>query len=359
MTSPFDPLSFAHGPAMTNRLMLAPLTNTQSHPDGTLSDEEHRWLAMRAQGGFGLTMTAAAHVQAVGQGFPGQLGVFGDEHLPGLTRLAADLNAAGTVSYVQLHHAGTRAVAALLAEPPVAPSDDPATGARALTTAEVEQLTVDFVAAARRAQVAGFHGVELHGAHGYLIGQFLSPSLNRRTDRYGGSLENRSRLLLDLVAGVRDACGPDLALGVRLSADRFGILTEEMVEVAEQLVDTGEVDLLDMSLWDVRREATDGPLAGRRLVDLFAGIERGGVRLAVAGQLRRPSDVREVLDLGVDVAVLGRAAILQHDFPRRLAADPAFAPRSAPASSDVLAEEGVSPAFLGYLKERFADLVAR
>ena len=89
VTDLFEPLTLAHGPALKNRFMLAPLTNLQSHPDGTLSDDEFKWLTYRAKGGFALTMTCAAHVQRVGQGFPGQLGVFGDEHLPGLTRLAA------------------------------------------------------------------------------------------------------------------------------------------------------------------------------------------------------------------------------------------------------------------------------
>src|SRR5690606_7620091 len=91
----FAPLAFARGPAMKNRFMLAPLTNLQSHPDGVLSDDEFKWLTLRAKGGFGLTMTCAAHVQAVGQGFPGQLGVFGDQHLEGLTRLASTIKAAG------------------------------------------------------------------------------------------------------------------------------------------------------------------------------------------------------------------------------------------------------------------------
>ena len=104
----FEPLSFAHGPAMKNRFMLAPLTNCQSHPDGRLSDEEFHWLTKRAEGGFGLTMTCAAHVQARGQGFPGQLGIFGDEHIEGLTRLAAAIKANGSVAAVQLHHAGNR-----------------------------------------------------------------------------------------------------------------------------------------------------------------------------------------------------------------------------------------------------------
>ena len=353
-----DPISFAHGPAMPNRLMLAPLTNRQSHADGTLSDDEHRWLTLRAQGGFGLTMTCAAHVQAVGQGFGGQLGVFGDEHLPGLTRLAADLNATGTVSYVQLHHAGMRSPADLIGTQPVCPSEDAATGARALTTDEVEQVTADFVAAARRAQLAGFHGVELHGAHGYLICQFLSPEINRRADRFGGSLENRSRLLFDIVDGIRAECGPDLALAVRLSSDRFGIVTEEMVEVYERLIATGAVDLVDMSLWDVRRPASDGVFAGEPLLDVFTRVERGPVRLAVAGKIHEPADVHEMLERGVDIAALGRVAILHHDYPRQLAVDEAFSPRHAPATAEVLASEGVSASFVDYLRTSFKGFVA-
>ena len=90
-----EPLTFSRGPAMKNRFMLAPLTNSQSHDDGTLSDDEFHWLVMRAQGGFGLTMTCAAHVQAEGRGFPGQLGIFSDDHLEGLTRLAAAIRASG------------------------------------------------------------------------------------------------------------------------------------------------------------------------------------------------------------------------------------------------------------------------
>ena len=88
MSTLFKPLSFARGPAMKNLFMLAPLTNTQSHDDGIMSDEEYRWLTMRAEGGFGLVMTCASHVQRIGRGFPGQMGIFGDEHLPGLTKLA-------------------------------------------------------------------------------------------------------------------------------------------------------------------------------------------------------------------------------------------------------------------------------
>ncbi len=336
--------------------MLAPLTNRQSHADGTLSDEEFTWLTARARGGFGLTMTCAAHVQAVGQGFPGQLGVFDDRHVAGLTRLAAALNDTGTVSYLQLHHAGNRAPAELVGQP-VSASDDPSTGARAFTGAEVEGAIADFVAGAVRAQQAGFHGVELHGAHGYLIAQFLSPEVNQRTDEWGGSLANRSRFLFDIVKGVR-AAAPGLALAVRLSPERFGMRTEEVVDVFGRLVDAG-VELIDMSLWDYQRVLPDGPFEGRSLLDIFTGLERGSVRLGVAGKIHDPSDVQFVLDQGVDVAVLGRVGILHHDYPRRLAAEgEGFVPRRPPVAPEVLADEFVSPAFIDYLNTQFKGFVA-
>ena len=97
MSSVLDPMRFSRGSELKNRFMLAPLTNWQSHEDGILSDEEFHWLTMRAKGGFGLTMTCAAHVQEAGKGFPGQLGSFGDEHIDGLTRLAAAIKSYGSV----------------------------------------------------------------------------------------------------------------------------------------------------------------------------------------------------------------------------------------------------------------------
>src|SRR5512146_2444674 len=164
-----DSLPLRRGPALQNRMMLAPLTNQQSHADGTLSDAEFRWLTMRAEGGFALTMTCAAHVQKGGQAFAGQLGIWSEAHVPGLSRLAAAIRAAGSVSAVQLHHGGRRTEPELSGEPRRAPWDDAETGATALTTAEVERLRDDFIAAALRAERAGFDGVELHGAHGYML----------------------------------------------------------------------------------------------------------------------------------------------------------------------------------------------
>ncbi len=350
----FEPLAFPRGPAMPNHFMLAPLTNQQSHADGTLSDEEERWLTMRATGGFGSTMTCAAHVQAVGQGFAGQLGVFGDEHLEGLTRLAAGINATGSVSLLQLHHAGNRSPAELIGTDPVCPSDDPDTGARALSADEVQDLIADFVAAAVRSETAGFNGVELHGAHGYILCQFLSSEINQRTDHYGGSLENRSRIIFEILDGVRAQCGPDFIVGVRLSPERFGMRLGEIREVSQRLIDTGQVDFLDLSLWDCFKEPVEEEWQGRTLTEVATDLERRSdpqgrhIPIGVAGKIHDPADVTRVLDLGADFPILGRVAILHHDYPKR-ATDDGFVPNRPPVSRQYLRDEGLSEPFIDYM----------
>lgn len=349
MTDLFAPMSFIRGPAMKNRLMLAPLTNLQSHPGGTLSYDEHRWLTLRAQGGFGLTMTAAAHVQAIGQGFPGQVGIFSDIHVPGLARLAEDIRKAGSLGVVQLHHAGMRSPAALIGEAPVCPSEDTETGSRALTLDEVHRLRDDFIAAAVRADKAGFDGVEIHGAHGYVLCQFLSAETNRRTDAYGGSPGNRARLILEIIDGVRASCRPDFNLGLRLSPERFGLSLMEIRDLAGRLFSEAKIDYLDMSLWDCFKEPVEEAHRGRTLMSYFTDLPRGDVRLGVAGKLMSAADARAMLDAGADFVLLGRAAILHHDWPQRAKANPDFRPVSLPVTRAHLETEGLGPTFVNYM----------
>jgi 2,4-dienoyl-CoA reductase-like NADH-dependent reductase (Old Yellow Enzyme family) len=350
MTGLFAPMSFARGRGMKNRFMLAPLTNLQSHTDGRLSDEEYHWLVMRAKGGFGLTMTCASHVQAQGQGFPGQLGCYSDAHLEGLTRLATGIKAAGSLAFVQLHHAGMRSPAAVIGTQPVAPSEDAETGARALTTLEVEQLTEDFVAAAVRSEQAGFDGVELHGAHGYILCEFLSSESNRRTDRYGGSLENRGRIVFDIVQGIRARCRPDFTLGIRISPERFGLKLGEMREFAQRLLHEGQIDFLDLSLWDAFKAPNEAEFASRPLLDWFMDLERGNVRVGAAGKIMSAVTASRCLEHGADFVIIGRGAVLHHDFPLRVGSNPGFEPIALPVTREHLRAEGLSPAFVDYMK---------
>ncbi|MEM7020095.1 MAG: NADH:flavin oxidoreductase [Pseudomonadota bacterium] len=336
--------------AMKNRFMLAPLTNSQSYEDGRLSQEEAHWLQKRAEGGFGSVMTCASHVQAIGKGFPGQLGCFGDEHLEGLTGLATSLNQANTQSLMQLHHAGMRSPAEIIGEAPVCPSVNEEFKARALSTQEVEQVVEDFAAAAVRADQAGFHGVELHGAHGYLLCQFLSAETNQRTDDWGGPLENRSRIFFEIINRIRARCRPDFIVGVRLSPERFGMLLEEAMQTAQALIDGGQVDFLDLSLWDCFKEPVEEKYHGKTLLEWFKTLDRKDVRVGPAGKLRQPDDFARVIDAGYDFALLGRAAILHHDFPNRMAENVAFEPINLPVSPAYLRDEGLSDTFIQYMR---------
>ncbi len=350
MTTLHDPLTLTRGGTFKNRFVLAPMTNQQSHPDGRLGDDEFQWLVKRAEGGFGLTMTCAASVQKEGVGFAGQLGIHGDEHLEGLTRLAAALKSQGAHAVVQLHHAGMRSPVALTGRPPQCPSDDETTGARAMTHDEVQQTTEAFLAAARRADRAGFDGVELHGAHGYLLCEFLSSEINRRDDSYGGSLENRSRLLFDLVDGVRATCRPDFSLGVRLSPERFGMNVQEIRLVAQRLMHDGKIDYLDLSLWDCFKLPEEEAFRGRSLMSYFTDLDRGSVRLGAAGKIMTGEEAARALAAGLDFVVIGRGAILHHDFPRHVARDPAFQSTALPVTPDYLRAEGLGDSFVHYMR---------
>lgn len=345
----FAPLAFARGPVMANRLCLGPLTNLQSHNDGTLGEDEYHWLTLRAKGGFSMVHTCASHVEQRAQAFHGQLACFDDLHIPGLKRLADGLRAEGALSLLQLQHAGLRAPKEIIGEAPVGPSDDAETGARALSTEEVEQVIEAFIAAAVRAEKAGFDGVALHGGHGYLITAFNSSVTNRRTDRFGGSLENRARFLREIIDGIRARTGPRFLLGLRLSAERFGLKLAEQRELAQQILDEAKIDFLDMSLWDCRKEPVEPEFQGRSLLSYFAELRRGNVRLTAAGKLATPGHFRQVLDEGCDFAIAGKAGILNWNYPKLVQANADFAPVRLPVTPAYLAAEGLGPAFIEYM----------
>ncbi len=350
--SPASPIQFSNGMSMKNRFMLAPLTNQQSFEDGQLSEEEFNWLTKRAIGQFGIVMTCAAHVQESGKGFSGQLGIFSDIHISGHQKLTAKLREHGSLSVIQLYHGGMRSPKELIHQIPVCPSNNEKTGARAMSLTEVEELKNDFIAAAVRAKKSGYDGVEIHGAHGYIICQFLSKKINKRNDLYGGSLQNRSRLLFEIVDGVRKTCGKNFLLGVRLSPERFGMDIDEIKLVCQQLIDTHKIDFLDLSLWDYSKKPEEKKYQHTNLLDHFASLDFKQVLLTVAGKIRTAKDVNEVLNTSVDFVTIGHSAILHHDFPRKVIENPTFKSVEIPVSKEYLYKEGLSDKFIDYLKRR-------
>jgi 2,4-dienoyl-CoA reductase-like NADH-dependent reductase (Old Yellow Enzyme family) len=343
-------LTFKNGISMPNRFMLAPLTNSQSHDDGTLSDDEYHWLTKRAEGGFGLTMTCASHVQFVGKGFAGQLGIYDDAHIEGHQRLAKTIKANNSLAIIQLHHAGMRSPEDQINQQPVSASPVEKYNTRGLSLTEVHQLRDDFIAAAIRAQKCGYDGVEVHGAHGYILTQFLSADINKRNDQYGGTLENRARLLFEIITGIRSACGKDFLLGVRLSPERFGMQIGEAKTLCQLLVNEHDIDFLDLSLWDVFKHAIDEDHNDKTLLQHFTELDYKDVKLTVAGNITTGKDVQAVLNAGVDFVTIGRSAILHHDFPKQVMANPDFTPVALPVSAAHLRKEGLSETFVTYMK---------
>lgn len=344
--SPIDaPLTLRCGLTLPNRAAVAPLTNTQSEPDGTLGDDEYRWLVRRAAGGWGLVSTCAAFVSPEGQAWNGQLGVAHDGHLPGLTRLATGMREAGCPSIVQLHHGGLKAD---LAERKLSTVDGD--GVRGATEDDIARVIADFVAAARRSEAAGFDGVEIHGANGYLFTQFLAPEDNPRTDGYGGDLAGRARFLREAMRAVRTAVSPGFAVGVRLSPvdawTQRGLVLADGVQVAAWMAEDG-ADFVHLSLGNASGSAPhedgDTPVvtAVRAAVD-------PAVPIHAAGGMWTREDARRTLDAGADVAVFGRASIAHPDWPRASAA-PDFAPLRPPWEPDHLRSVDVGPPLLGYL----------
>lgn len=342
------------GTVLRNRAVLAAMTNKQSHPDGTLSDAEIRWLLRRAEGGFGVVTTAATHVHPSGKSWEGEMGVWGDHQLPGLTRLAEGLRARGAVSLAQIFHGGLRAPRSLTGQQPVSASDVPARNkleaARALTHAEIEELIEAFGQAAARCERAGFDGVEIHGAHGYLPCQFLGATSNQRTDQWGGDLQGRSRFLRAVVERVRACTGPEFLVCVRFSPEiaHLGVTVEESLTLARWMA-TWPIDVLHLSCWNVFTGAEGDPEGAPTLTRRFREVLPAGVPLLSTGSVWTTADAAFVQGEGADLVGVGRVAIGHPDWASHLG-DPDYAPARPPFTPAQLEAADLSPVFVDYMR---------
>ena len=349
-----EPFKFRNGVLARSRTWLAPMTNQQSADDGTVSDVELRWLEMRAKGGFAVVETCAAHISTDGQGFPGAIGVHDDRLLPGLKRLASTIG--GMVrsesSSSFTGECGHRP--SLTGQQPWSATACAVPGgemSREGTAADITRAIERFRDAAVRAHAAGFAGIELHAAHGYLLGQFLSATINTRTDLWGGSLEGRARFLRQTVRTIRAAVPGHFLVGARLSPEDFGnaqgLDLDESLEVARWLCEDG-VDFIHLSLWNARRVI---PASDRKSIPSRSSASAVGseVPVIVAGGIWSRDDAEALLEKGATAVAIGRAAILNPDWPAR-SAEPAWEPRRPPMTVAELGERGVSERFAGYLR---------
>lgn len=246
---------------LKNRVVMTAMGTGYANADGTPSERIMKYYEERAKGGVGLIVAEVTRVNDDhGVATECQLTVTREEHIEPLRELVERVHQYGTKLFLQLHHPGRQTFSAAIGgQPVVAPSPIPCQvcrqETRELTTEEVEEIVQDFIRGAKIAQTAGVDGVELHGAHGYLINQFLSPYTNKRNDKYGGSFENRLNFLREMIVGIRKECGENYPLVVRLTVDEFlanagiqekGLELEDGIRIAKELERMG-VDAIDVS----------------------------------------------------------------------------------------------------------------
>jgi 2,4-dienoyl-CoA reductase-like NADH-dependent reductase (Old Yellow Enzyme family) len=251
MAGLLDPLNIRHL-ELRNRIVLPPMAINQAESDGTITDAHVEHYAKMAQAGVSLIIVEHTYVLPSGKASERQLGIYKDELVPGLKRLSQAVHRRGAKVGLQINHAGAKASAEVIGMQPLGPSDIPVPDGKAprpASRAELEEISSAFASAAKRAVQAEFDLVEIHGAHGFLLGQFLSPYTNNRGDSYGGNFENRCRFPLEVVSKVRQAIGQDFILFYRLGADDLtpgGLTIEESARFAPLLAQEG-IDCIDVS----------------------------------------------------------------------------------------------------------------
>lgn len=315
---------------MKNRLVMAPMGTNFSTSDGLSTERDRAYYEERARGGVAAIVTEAMAVSEGGRAHNNSLWIYHDRFIPGLARLVESIKRHDCVTVGQINHRGALLRRMVLNMEPVGPSPwkNPNTGdaVRPLDKAEITAIQKDFVAAARRLWQAGYDAVELHAANGYLFHQFLTARINKRTDEYGGALENRARLLLETVHRVRDAL-PDFPLWVRISCTEYcedGYTTAEMVEVARMLEAAG-VTALDLSGGTnespaLSRFCIQPPSMPRRTLEPHAKPITDAVKIPtiIAGRILTPADAEAVLANGAaDYVSLGRALTADAHWPRK------------------------------------------
>jgi 2,4-dienoyl-CoA reductase-like NADH-dependent reductase (Old Yellow Enzyme family) len=354
-----QPISLPQGAVIKNRLLKSAMSEALANREGAPTPELVKLYQAWADGGIGLCITGNVMIDAQALGEPGNVVIEDDRHLTALQAWAQAATRNKTHCWVQLNHPGKQAPKGLNKET-VAPSAVPFRAdmkaffatPRALTDTEIRAIIARYAQAAAVVKKAGFTGVQIHGAHGYLVSQFLSPHHNTRTDDWGGSAEKRRRFVLAVYAAMRAAVGADFPVGIKLnSADfqRGGFTEEESIDTIRALSEAG-MDLIEISGGTYEAPAmtgikTQGPLKEstrqREAYFLdFAEKARAAVKtpLAVTGGFRSPEGMAQAIQSGaVDMVGLARILAIEPDAPQRLLAGKAALHQVKPITTGIKA----------------------
>lgn len=325
------------GAVLPNRIAKAGMSEQLAARDGTVTDQLLRLYATWARSGAGLLITGNVVVDRTALVEPRNVIVDGDHVLPGLRRWAEAAHETGTQVWMQINHPG-RVATVPFNRRPVGPAAarEPVPGfnlrkPRELSATEIRGLVAVYARTAGLAVAAGFDGVQIHAAHGFLLSQFLSPRANTRTDHYGGDAAGRRRMLLETVAAVRDTIGAEIPVSVKLNSADFqhGGFTElESLDVARALADSG-VDLLEISGGNYAVPAMEGvAYRGRHATEAGYFLRYAGnvreivpIPLMLTGGLRTRASMEKAVAEGIDVIGVARPMAFIPDFPARILAD--------------------------------------
>lgn len=315
-----------------NRFVVPPMGTNYANDDGTISQRSIDYYAERAKGGFGLITIEVTAVEPKGKAIPNQPGLWSDKHIASFQKLVDEIHKYGAKVSIQLHHAGRQTVSESIGgEQPVAPSSIPCPSCletpKELTTEEVYEIIGKFVDAAERAWKAGADAVEIHGAHGYLISQFMSPYSNRRLDEFGGSFENRMRFPKLIIEGIRRRLGNDYPIIYRISGEEKtvgGRTIPETRAIAQYLEDLG-INAMHVASgsYASMNWIFGGPDFPMGYMAQFAEEVKKSVNIPVitVGKIHDPYIADELVSSGrADMVSIGRQSIADPEFPNKILA---------------------------------------
>lgn len=322
-----EQLTLNNNVVLRNRIVMSPMTTWSANNDQTVSNAEVNYYGARAKS-VGMVITGSSHVQENGVGFANELGAYDDRFIPGLTKLADAIKTGGAKAILQLNHAGDKALPQFInngdvvsssavpaLETPFAPAQTP----RALQENEILQVIQAFGAATKRAIQAGFDGIEIHGAHGFLIQNFLSPHYNQRTDQWGGSLDNRLRFAMAVVDEIKSTVAKyadeKFIIGYRITLEEpesDGLRLRDTEELIERLIDKN-IGYLHLSLGDALTNHSRVNDDNEPYIEKIAKLVNQRVPLMAAGSLNSLDRMDAALNSGLDLVAVGQTLVANPD----------------------------------------------
>lgn len=325
----FSPFMLTEKIKLRNRIVMAPMTTWSANPDGTISEQELEFYKRRSQN-VGLVITGCTYVTPSGIGFTHEFAAYDDRFINSLEKLAAAAKSGGAPAILQIFHAGNKAIPELVPNYDVisASASSVKSGdfmkrvvqSREMTENEIQETIRAFGDVTKRAIKAGFDGVELHGAHGFLLQNFFSPLFNQRNDRWGGDLEGRMRFPLAVLQEVKNVvyeyATKPFAIGYRISPEESvtgGLRIEDTYKLLDRLISSG-ISYIHTSLVSINDSYPVESPNGPRTIELILNHIAGRVPVIAAGKIRTPSQAQEAISTGLPLVAIGKGLVINPEW---------------------------------------------